>query len=339
VAKIILKGVAGFLAILLLLVGIAAVALPRLVNSADFRAALHEQAALALGTPVEWTNVEAGLFPLRLIVSEPTLLAASTTREDARLTADSVDLRLSAMAFLKRRVQVDSLELKGVELVITRTSEGFILPLSKEDGAAEAAEESNSAPSSIASDESEPPEAEDDGKFELAIRRFLISDSRLIVRDQTLTPPVDWHFEDLRLGATGDSVDEPLDVDFSARLAKAGRDIGGVSTAGRASLAGIYDLEVGLEKILVAELQPYVPDAALSGALSGRVLLEGASAIVSKVETKLRLDDMQIDAFGLELAGSLDLEASQTLDDPIEFDAGFDLGAGGKFDIQGSMTL
>ncbi len=334
------KIVAALLAFVLLLIGLIAVALPRLINTQEFRAALHERAAEALGTPVEWTKVEAGLVPLRLIVSDPVLLSGSATAEDASLTAKSIDLRLSALAMMDRRIQVDSLVLHGVELVVTRTEDGFVLPIGNQDGDSSPsapAEGDPSAGTGVTGTGVTPDDGQEE--LELAIHKILISDSRLIVHDRVLPRKIEWRFEDLQLEATGESIEDPFQIGLSSRVANASGDVGRVTISGQVSFAGIYDLEVGLEGLLLAELQPYVSDATLSGSLSGRVLLEGASDVVSKVETELRVDGMMVRTFGLDLVGQLDLEARQTLDDPIEFEAGLDLGSDGKANVSGELTL
>ncbi len=335
--KLISKLIVALFAVVLLLLGVAAIALPRVINTDEFHEVLRASAAQALGTPVEWSNVEAGLLPLRLIIAEPMVLAGSADREDARLTAKSIDLRLSALAFLARRIQVDSLVVHGLELVITRTRDGFVLPIRNGDAETDPA----SAPEPATSI---PPPADgsndaDDAAFEIAIRKILISDSRLIVHDQTLPRPIEWRFEDIRFEAIGDSIEQPMTVEFSSRLANGERDIGGLTTSGRVSFAGVYDLEVGFEELLLAELQPYIADVTLSGALSGQVSIEGAGDVVSRVAVDLAVEDMRVKTFGLDLVGRLDLEARQTRKHPIEFEAALDLGAGGKVAMQGSMTL
>ena len=106
--RLIPKIIALTLALALVVIGGISVALPRLVNTEEFRAALHESAAEALGTPIEWSALDAGVVPLRLTISDPVLIAEATNRDQARLTAAKVDLRLSAMALLQNKLQVDS---------------------------------------------------------------------------------------------------------------------------------------------------------------------------------------------------------------------------------------
>lgn len=328
--RLIPKLVAGLLALILLLIGVIAVALPRLINTEEFRVAMSETVAGAIGTPIEWTSLEVGLFPLRLIVQEPVLLAESVDREAASLSAQSVDLRLSKRAILARRIEVDSLVLRGVELVVTRTADGFVLPLQDEP----AKEESEAAPAPP-----DPPPGEASKEFELAVRRFALADSRLIIHDQTLPRSIEWRFEDLRFEAKGDSLSDPLAVDLSARMASGEREVGGLSISGEAALSGEFDLAVELDSLLLQEIQPYVSDATLAGALSGRVEITGAGQKIARIATDVRVEDMAITTYGLDLVGRLDLEAEQIEQDPVRFVAKLDLGPRGKAKIDGTTTL
>ena len=128
--RLIPKIIALTLALTLVMVGGILVALPRLVNTEEFRTALRESALEVLGAPIEWSALDAGVAPLRLTMSDPVLIAEATNRDQARLTAAKVDLRLSAMALLQNKIQVESLVLSGVELLVTRTPEGLVLPIS-----------------------------------------------------------------------------------------------------------------------------------------------------------------------------------------------------------------
>ena len=342
--RLISKIIALVFALALLVIGALSVALPRLVNTEEFRTALHEGAAEALGTPIEWSALDAGVVPLRLTISDPVLVAEAANRDQARLTATKVDLRLSALALLQNKLQVDSLVLSGVELVVTRTPEGFVLPVASGSAEAESAAsesspgegETEGADESGSSPETQPVEEE---ALQLALRRFLIEDSRIVVRDETLPRVLEWEFEDVRLEATGDSLDQPLALDLIASVSANGREAGGLEVLGEIALAGLYDLDVTLDGLQLNELQPYVQDATLAGALSGTIRLEGAEGVVSKVETDLEIVEMLVTSFGLDLVGRLDLKANQTLDQPVDFDAALDLGSEGRANIAGKMAL
>jgi len=333
VARLVLKLLAAIAAIALLVVGGLAVALPRLVNSEEFRAALHARAAEALGTPVEWSRLDAGVVPLRLTLESPVLETPVADAEDARLAAESIELRLSAMALLERKVEVESLVFRGLELVVTRTPAGLILPVPPGDP-------SPGAPPSAGTPSEPPaPDPEDEGGLELSLHRIALEDARLVLRDRTLERPLDWQFDGLALEATGEDLERPLAIDLESRVAANGEEAGGLAIRGEVSLAGLFDLVVDLDALRLGALQPYVSDATLEGRASGRVSVEGASDVLSRFSTDLRVEQMDVSTFGLDLEGRLDLVASQTLDQPVDFDATLDLGEAGSADLDGQVKL
>ena len=333
--RLIPKIIALTLALALVVIGGLSVALPRLVNTDEFRAALYESAAEALGTPIEWSALDVGVVPLRLTISDPVLVAEATNRDQARLTATKVDLRLSAMALLRNKLQVDSLVLSGVELIVTRTPEGLILPISTGPEEGEVIDpDSSPSPGSP----QETPDVKEDA-LQLDLRQFVIEDSRIVVRDETLSRVVEWQFEGVRVVAAGDSLDQPLALDLIASVAANGRDAGNIKVLGDVSLSGLYDLDVTLEALQLAELQPYIQDASIAGALSGIIRIKGAEGVVSKVETDLEVAQMVVKSFGLDLVGEFDLDANQVLDQPADFEAMLDLGSEGSAKIVGKMGL
>jgi hypothetical protein len=336
--RIVLKLIAGLIAIALLLIGIVAVALPRLINSDEFRMTLHASAAEALGTPIEWQSLDARLFPLRLTISEPVIAAATLNPEEASLTAESVDLRLALLPILSRRVQVDSLVLHGVELVVTRTAEGFLLPLAEE------GEEKGSDPTRL-DDRASFDDAKESESFELALSRIEISESRIIIRDRTLSQPLEWRLEDLEFeafAAEGGATGEPLAIELAANVHSGTNEVGRIQTAGTMSLAGPYDLDIEVENLRIAEFEPYVsnsPDTNVSGMMTGHVALKGEAPVPSEIDMDLRVDQLVVQGSGIDLAGELTLRASQTLDDPAAFSAILDLETGGQAEITGSVVL
>jgi hypothetical protein len=333
--RTVLKVVVGLVAVGVLLVGVIAVALPRLVNSDEFRLALHETVAETLGTPVEWESLDVRLLPLRLAINAPVLVAAAGNPEEARLTAESLDLRLALLPIFARRVQIDSLVLHGVELVVTRTAEGFLLPIaaSEEETPAEA----NSAES--ADDSMAVEETAEEGAFGLALNRIVISKSRIIVRDRTVPEPIEWRLEDLEFEAKSRSDDERLEIELAAKVRSGTSDAGRIQTAGTVSLAGLYDLDVEIEELLLAELQPYLPGPTVTGMLSGRVSLEGATSTLSKIDLDLSVDQLALRTAERDFVGGLTLQASQALGDPVAFSAVLDLETGGQAEITGKLML
>ncbi|MHA7839759.1 MAG: AsmA family protein, partial [bacterium] len=355
-----LSKIAAAVGVLLLIgLGLLAFFLPRLVESEGFRTTLHARAAEALGSPVEWTGMEVALLPPRLVLESPMLVATGGDAEAARLTADSVDLRLATWPLLQRRIAVDSLVLRGLEIVVTRTPEGWQIPI---DSGAPSGSEPDApssmsppmpsgtpapTPSDTPSDALAPTssaEAKEEGAgtsaFTLDLRRVLITESRIVVRDRLASgEPVDWRLEALRLEAKGRGEAEPIEVEATARLDSGVDAVGRLSAEGTVSLGGVYDLDVGIEALLLEALAGYVPDAELAGRLSGRVSVEGVLSTLAETDLDLQVEDLALEGWGLDLAGDLDLQATQALADPIAFVAALDLGSGGRSRIEGTMSL
>ncbi|MEM9176571.1 MAG: DUF748 domain-containing protein, partial [Myxococcota bacterium] len=329
--RLIPKLLAALVAVALLVVGGLAVALPRLVNSDEFRTALHASAAEAIGTPVAWERLDVGIVPLRLTLEAPALEAPVSDLEEARLSADSIELRLSALALVEQKVEVERLVLRGLDLVVTRRPEGLVLPVPPGDPSPGAAP--------TAGLPSEAPSPEEESGLALALRALVVEDARILLRDRTLARPLDWQLTDFDLEATGDDLEQPLSIDLASRVAANGADAGGLRAEGEVTLAGLFDLVIGLDGIRLETLQPYVSDATLAGRVTGTVDVEGASYVVSKFATDLRVDEMDVSTFGLDLEGGLGLVASQELDQPIVFDATLDLGAQGQADLDGRVGL
>ena len=228
--------VLGAIALLILSgVGFVAVALPKLVNTPEFRAALAARAGQALGTPVEWKSLGIGFFPPRVVLEEPVLVGQPESPEAAAsVRAEAIDLRLSLLPLFQRRIAIDSLVLHGVELVVSRTSEGFVLP-SFGGGAPDAGDAAGHDGG--------------DRSFALDLRELRIEDGRALVHDRTLSPPVDWRLDELSVRARGDSLGGPLAVELAANLFSNDRELGALSGTGKIDLAGEYDLGFELEKV------------------------------------------------------------------------------------------
>ena len=365
---------AGLIAIAVLLISLLAVALPRLVNSDEFRTTLQKSAAEALGTPVEWQSLEVGLLPLRLTINAPVLVAATGNPEDARLTAESLELRLALLPIFVGRVRVESLVMHGVEFVVTRTPEGFLLPI---------AEKENDSDATRSDDPAAVDETFEKEVFEVALRRIVISDGRIIVRDRTIPRPIEWRLEDLEFEASGAAAGEQLAIELAANVSSGRTEVGRFQTAGTVSLTGLYDLDIEIERFLLAELQPYISDATVAGMLSGRVSLDGATSTLSEIDLDVRIDELSIRAFELDLSdgsnlqgeltgdvelratadgklerldtklriatarlvsgpldvsGVFELVASLDGDGPIQLDAGLALSDGGRLQFEGTST-
>ncbi len=300
----------GLLVVAAILVASLAWLLPRLVETDEFREAIAERAARALGGSPEWTSLELGLFPPRLVLEDPALIrpadagpvdATRSPLAGPELRADSLDLRLSPLALLSRRVQIDSLVVQGASIRIVRTAAGLLLPVAP--GRATGGGESGRAAGGRGDagrlrGEEAAGVGRDAGRsganFDLAIERLVLSDSRLVVVDETRSPTSVVALAELGLEATGEGLENPLALTFAARLAAAenaasvlaapaaldpigrvrGRGSVDLFTAGAGAVDGTggpaFDLQIELEDVLLRPLAAYLPVDALGefGSLS-----------------------------------------------------------------------
>ena len=121
--KIIRRIILAFMASLVLLIGVLTLMVPRLISSDEFRTALNDHVTKTYGASVEWQSIEARLLPPRLLMESPALTARTGNPDEARMAAESADLRLALFPIFVGRFEIDSLILRGVDLILTRTVE------------------------------------------------------------------------------------------------------------------------------------------------------------------------------------------------------------------------
>jgi len=333
--RTLLNVIAGLGVALLLLLGLIAIGLPRLIETEQIQASLRSAASEALGSEVDWRGVSLGLWPLRLNLDSPMLKNQSVDSEQARLAVGSVELRLALLPIFERRLQVDSLVFRDLELVVTRTETGLILPV----GSPEMDSEADPA------GEVDPEAVETSGEeaiFDLVLERLVVRGGRVIVLDQTLPDTVEWRLEEIELEARGDSIEEPIDVELTARLDSGRATAGALAVRGVVSLRGVYDLDLELDGLDLETLQPYLSDFELTGLLSGRVSLGGASDAPDAVEVDLDIAQLGMRGGGLDLRGDLALTASRVGDAQDGSGSDLDLGLedlGGSDFVRFDATL
>lgn len=326
--KLLLKIAAGLIAIFLLVLGMVAVALPRLIDSEDFQSSLREAAAKALGSPVEWQSMEAGILPPRLTIRSPTLIPEHGKPDDSLYTATSIELRLAILPIFQSRLEVASLVVHGAEIVVIRTAEGFLLP--------PVLMPSEQPPASET-----PPDDSGSGSFDLAIRRVVVSDSRIIISDRTLSPAVEWRIEGLDLAAGASLATASLAIEMGAQLQSGEKKIGRIDVTGDVDLDGSVDLELEIDDVLVGAFAPYLDEVDAAGVLSGRILVAGTTLDVTKIDLDLdlRVEEASVRAFGGDLGGLLRLQASRANDEPVDYKANFDFEHGGSAEAVGRWTV
>lgn len=260
-----------------------------------------------------------------MILDSPVLVGQNESADSpASVRAQAIDLRLAWLPLLERRIAIESLVLHGVVLVATRTADGFVLP-------------------EIVGPQPTPEEKQEDtpsdGTFALDLRELRLDDARVVVHDRTLEPPVDWRIESLALSARGRSLGEPLDLDGSARLFADARELGGISTAGKLDLDGEYALDFTLERILLAELHPLLPEVAVeAGEISGPLSLTGKGGAVERITTDVEIAGLHVRARGVDLTGDLGVRAQRKADGKIGFEASWSPPDSGGAGITGERS-
>jgi uncharacterized protein involved in outer membrane biogenesis len=297
----ILKVIATFLAVGVLLIGSLALALSWIVDSDKFETAFRGRVAQAFGTPVEWQSLEATLLPPRITINQPALVTTTGNSEDARLTAKSADLRLALLPIFERRIEVDSLVLHGVELAVTRTSEGLVWPFVREEIDTVASSAFAPAISQTA--------------FALRLRSVVVSESRIILRDHSLERPVEWRFEAPEAVAHFDS--DLMRIDLVGELQSGAIEAGPVSTWGTLALQASqaldgptsfvadFDLRTGEKASIRGKLtrggeHSIQIAAVLALSSGGRVDFEGTSTREGVLDVHAR-----VESFDLALAKNL----------------------------------
>lgn len=337
---------AGGAALVLVALALVAALLPRWVASPEFQAALSARASEALGTPVAWERLSIGLLPPRVVIESPALVGEKQDADGAAsIRADAIDLRLSLLPLLERRLAVDSLVLRGVEVVATRTAEGLILPevvqRMSDPGRAADGGDSSEREAEDAAGGAAAPGAPETGvgadAFTLDLRSLRIEDGRVLVHDRTFEPAVDWQVEALSARARGRSLGEPLDLRATAHVLVDARPLGNVALRGRVSLEGDYALDVELEAVPVAELQRFAGPLELSaGVLSASVAAVAEPGTVRpRLEGTVGIDALALRTRGVDVAGDLLVRARPETGEAIGFEATFRPAGGGKLEANG----
>ncbi|MFP6654947.1 MAG: AsmA-like C-terminal region-containing protein [Myxococcota bacterium] len=297
-SRTILKIAAYFLAVVLLAAGMLAVALPRLVNQADFQATLHGAATQFLGAPVAWQHIEWDFLPPRLTVHRPTLTTAVENSNDARLAAESIELDLALLPIFFGRIEINSLTLRGVEAVLTRTPDGVLLPsvpalFGVEGGIGAAVQDTGSDRNSA------PP-------IGIALRQIVVREGRIVLRDQTRSPAIEWSLDEIELEARASLIARSLVLEMGAKLQSNQRELGQLAVAGTIHSNGAYALEVDVEEWRVGVFWP---------------TLAGGDSTVFDLVAEAQL--------GLESDGQ----------GPVQIDAKLQLSDGGRLAVEGTAIL
>jgi len=300
---------AGILAVLLVTVLVAlTVALPRLVGSDAARARIQEVARETTGREIRYGELDFGLVPPRLVVKDPEVKGESDDSAPV-FQAAGLELEIALPALLGGQLVVDSLVVEGGKVRLLRTPEGVELP--GEAAAAEARKafvaahpsskwskcwESEPSADATASSREESPGTgggdDEESGFAFAVRQVALRDSRVLLEDQSVSPPVLWELDDVIGTASGESVGDAIDFEIEGSLASGGS----VQAKGEAEFGGPFRIDFQLEDVVLAPLAPYLS--------KGQRVRGAASGTVATLRTEQETERVSVDVVvrGGELA-------------------------------------
>ena len=327
---------AGILGILLVTAVVAlTIALPRLVRSDAVRARIQEAAREATGREIRYGELDFGLMPPRLVVSDPEVKGESDGSPPV-FEADGVELEIALAPLMAWTVVVDSLVVEGATVRLVRTSEGIEFP--REAAAAEApkapdtalpssksrASESSAdgalsssqgqasesgedaAPSPPTEDGSKAGDDEDERGFTLAIRQVDLRDSRLILEDRTVSPPATWELRDVVATASAESMEDPIDFEINGAMTSGGS----VQANGEAEIGGSYRIDYRLEDVVLSPVAPYLNKGQrVGGAVTGTVATSRTEDEAERIVVDVLLRNGDLAAEDLVIRGQMKLRA------------------------------
>jgi len=294
-----------------------AVALPRLVASDAARARIEEAARDATGREIRYGELDFGLLPPRLVVREPVVQGASSDAPPVFAAAE-VALEIALAPLLAWTVVVDSLVVESGTVRLVRTADG--VELQGEAAAVEepSAEEAIPSPSQgeasdPAADAPPPPARETDsepggdgGGFALAVRQVDLRDCRLLLEDRVVSPATTWELAEVVAGASGKSLEDPIDFEFSGALASGGS----FRASGEAVIEGPFRIDIELEGVVLDAAVPYLAKGQrVGGAASGTVSASGTERETERVTVDVLVRGGELTAEDLAIRGEMKIRA------------------------------
>jgi len=210
--------------------------LPRLLELNASRQVLQEQIETTLGGPVQWSRLELGIEPLRLGLVDAEFGGGDDSTQQVRLIARIIELRLSAESLLRGRWGVEEVVLVGAELVMTRTSDGLLLPIPISAWLGTSAERRSFAGGNLSVEQSRVPTTP---------RMLIVERGHVRIRDRTGGSVRDWDLEDLRLKV---SMGERMTAEGSGSLVADGGAVDDFTLRVEWEAGGRYDFELALEE-------------------------------------------------------------------------------------------
>jgi hypothetical protein len=284
-----LVGAALALAVLAALVlGAAALLLPRMIASDSVRTRIESGAQAAFGRALRYQRLDFALLPPSLVVIDPSL-AGATPEAPPLAQAQRISLRVGLLPLFARRLAIERLVVDGATLRLRRTAAGLELPRPRE-AEREAGSTEEAAPGGL----SAPP-----------VSVLDLRGSTLFLEDASVTPPAVWELREVEAKLRAKSLDAPVRIDASFVLPDGGR----VTARGSATLAGDLDLDLDLATVGLASAAPYFRDAErLAGIVSGSVEVAGPVRSPDRIAARLAVDGADLKLDQIELRGRLRID-------------------------------
>lgn len=269
-----------------------AILLPRIAERPEVRERLVEAARDATGRELRYESIGIGLFPPRLEMVGPDLVGAGG---DDPVRADRVGLRIAWLPLLARQVLIERIDVEGAELTVRRTDDGFALPFAPPEPEPEPERP-----------RTEPREARERSEgFSLLVRHVRIRDAALRLDDRTLTPAadlllgvqtLDLEIEDLAGAVRFDLVGDVAEAPIRARGTRSG--------------GGALDVELEVEGLALATLQPWIGDDDFGGRLFVEAQATAERDDVERLQIDARLDEGVATMGDLVVRGAIPLTAT-----------------------------
>jgi AsmA protein len=287
--RILLRALAVVVLLLVAAVVTAALILPGVVDSDEFRERVGAAAGGGLGREVRYGAIDFGLFPPSVVVAE-VVISGGTAESAPLLEGGRLELRASLLPLLARTLVVDSVSLRGGRFNLVRNDAGISIPALK-----------STSEAALAAD---PDEA--DAGFDLAVAAATLEKVDIVLEDRSVSPSVTWELCGINASARGVSADEPIELEFEFELASAGK----ISGSGYATLTGAVDLDVKISEFALESLRAYIDsDSALSGRLSGTIAAVGPAANLESLRVDAQLSNGRFVLDDMEIVGSVKLVA------------------------------
>jgi hypothetical protein len=260
--------------VVLAVVGVIALwlALPSIVEAADLRGRFDAVARETIGRSLDYGEVELGILPPRLEVSD-LVLGGATPEAEPAVQASRAALALAWRPLFSGEAVVDALVIEGATLRMLRTEDGIDL----------LAAAVPAAPAAAGEQEADAPP--------ISLNRVSLRGSRIVFDDRVAAPPVVWELANVRLDATGGGGAAPVDFELDAALSSGGR----LSGDGRVRLGGAAEASLRLEEFSFAPLASYI-EALDRASGEGSVELDVTSEPDGAVELELAASSDALEA-------------------------------------------